>query len=45
MLCYVFGVFSYFYISFEYDFHVDAERMIFKNTRNVKKYLRRWFKI
>ena len=29
------------FISFKYDFHVDAE---FKIVRHVKKYLRRWFK-
>ena len=34
-------VFSLF-ISFKHAFYVDAERMIVK-TRNVKKYLRRWF--
>ena len=38
----------HFFISFKYDFHVDAERMIVKmivkRARNVKKYLRRWFK-
>ena len=26
-----------FFISFKYVFHVDAERMIVKNARNVKK--------
>ena len=28
----------------KYEFHVDVERMIVKNARNVKKFLRRWFK-
>ena len=37
------SVFVALFISFKYDFYVDAERMIAK-TRNVKKYLRRWFK-
>ena len=37
MLCLI--IFLHFFISFKYDFHVDAERMIVK-TRE----LRRWFK-
>ena len=33
----------HYFISFKYDFHVYAERMIV-NARNVKNYLRQWFK-
>ena len=36
--------FLHFFVSFEYDFHLDTERMIVKPQKNVKKYLRRWFK-
>ena len=42
MLCSLF--YKHFFICFKYDFHVDAERMIVKNSRNVKKCLLRWFK-
>ena len=40
----LFILFLHFFVSFEYDFHLDTERMIVKPQKNVKKYLRRWFK-
>ena len=30
VVCYVLGGFLHFFISFKFDFHVDAERMIAK---------------
>ena len=42
VVCYVFFVFFFyfllhFFISFKYDFHIDAERMIVKKTRDMKR--------
>ena len=36
VVCYVYFIFGHFFISFKYDFHVDAERMIVKTREMLR---------